>query len=95
MGDLVDRGPNSPDVLRIAMSMTAAGTAYAVQGNHDRKFERWLAGRKVTIAHACSRASISWRVMTEVFARPYQNFSTDFAATFGWMEDGLLWRTPA
>ena len=51
VGDLVDRGPNSPDVLRIAMSMTAAGTAYAVQGNHDRKLERWLAGRKVTIAH--------------------------------------------
>lgn len=49
-GDLVDRGPNTPDVLRIAMSMVAAGTAYAVQGNHDRKFERWLAGRKVTIA---------------------------------------------
>jgi protein phosphatase len=51
VGDLVDRGPNSPDVLRIAMSMTATGTAYTVQGNHDRKFERWLAGRKVTIAH--------------------------------------------
>jgi protein phosphatase len=51
VGDLVDRGPNSPDVLRIAMSMTAAGTAYAVQGNHDRKLERWLSGRKVTIAH--------------------------------------------
>jgi protein phosphatase len=51
VGDLVDRGPNTPDVLRIAMSMTAAGTAYAVQGNHDRKLERWLAGRKVTVAH--------------------------------------------
>jgi protein phosphatase len=50
-GDLVDRGPNSPDALRIAMSMTAAGTAYAVQGNHDRKLEHWLSGRKVTIAH--------------------------------------------
>ncbi|MFB9268817.1 polynucleotide kinase-phosphatase [Bradyrhizobium erythrophlei] len=51
VGDLVDRGPNSPDVLRIVMSMTAAGHAYAVQGNHDRKLERWLSGRKVTIAH--------------------------------------------
>jgi protein phosphatase len=51
VGDLVDRGPNSPDVLRIVMSMTAARTAYAVQGNHDHKFQRWLAGRKVTIAH--------------------------------------------
>jgi len=51
VGDLVDRGPNSPDALRIAMSMTAAGTAYCVQGNHERKLERWLGGRKVTIAH--------------------------------------------
>jgi protein phosphatase len=51
VGDLTDRGPNSPDILRIAMSMTAAGTAYVVQGNHDRKLERWLSGRKVTIAH--------------------------------------------
>ncbi len=51
VGDLVDRGPNTPDVLRIAMSMVAAGIAYAVQGNHDRKFARWLAGRKVTVAH--------------------------------------------
>ncbi|MGC2778432.1 MAG: polynucleotide kinase-phosphatase [Bradyrhizobium sp.] len=51
VGDLVDRGPQSPDVLRIVMSMVAAGTACAVQGNHDRKFGRWLAGRKVTVAH--------------------------------------------
>jgi len=51
VGDLTDRGPNSPDVLRIAMSMTAAGTAYAVQGNHDQKLLRWLSGRKVKIAH--------------------------------------------
>jgi protein phosphatase len=51
VGDLVDRGPNSPDVLRLVMSMVAAGTAYCVQGNHERKLGRWLEGRKVTIAH--------------------------------------------
>jgi protein phosphatase len=51
LGDLVDRGPNSPDALRIAMSMVAAGTGYCVQGNHERKLGRWLEGRKVTIAH--------------------------------------------
>ena len=51
VGDLVDRGPNSPDALRIAMSMVAAGTAYCVQGNHERKLGRWLEGRNVTIAH--------------------------------------------
>ncbi len=51
VGDLVDRGPKVPDALRIAMSMVAAGTAYAVQGNHERKLGRWLEGRKVTVAH--------------------------------------------
>ena len=51
VGDLVDRGPNSMDVLRIAMSMVEAGTAFVVQGNHERKFERWLGGRKVSVAH--------------------------------------------
>lgn len=56
VGDLVDRGPNTPDVLRIAMSMTAAGTAYVVQGNHDRKLQRWLAGRKVTVAHGLQQS---------------------------------------
>jgi protein phosphatase len=51
LGDLVDRGPNSPDVLRIVMSMVEAGTGYCIQGNHERKFGRWLEGRKVTVAH--------------------------------------------
>jgi protein phosphatase len=50
-GDLVDRGPNVGDALRLAMSMVAAGTAYAVRGNHENKFERWLLGRKVTVSH--------------------------------------------
>lgn len=56
VGDLVDRGPNTPDVLRVAMSMTEAGTAYVVQGNHDRKLQRWLAGRKVTVAHGLQQS---------------------------------------
>ena len=56
VGDLVDRGPNVPDALRIAMSMVAAGTAYVVQGNHEQKFERWLAGRKVTVSHGLQQS---------------------------------------
>ncbi len=51
LGDLVDRGPNSPDVLRIVMAMVASGSALAVPGNHDAKFGRWLAGRKVQLTH--------------------------------------------
>ncbi|MGN9782898.1 polynucleotide kinase-phosphatase [Nonomuraea sp. ZG12] len=51
VGDLVDRGPDSPGVLRLVMSMVAAGTAICVAGNHEAKLARALQGRKVTVAH--------------------------------------------
>jgi protein phosphatase len=51
LGDLVDRGPRVPDVLRIAMDMMKAGTALCVPGNHDDKLKRYLQGKKVRIAH--------------------------------------------
>ncbi len=50
VGDLVDRGPRSLDVVRIAMGAVAAG-GLAVPGNHDDKFARWLRGRDVKVAH--------------------------------------------
>jgi len=51
VGDLVDRGPDSPGVLRLAMGMTAAGHALAVPGNHENKLVRALDGRKVKVGH--------------------------------------------
>ena len=45
VGDLVDRGPASPDVMRLAMGMCRDGAALCVLGNHDRKLARSLAGR--------------------------------------------------
>lgn len=43
VGDLVDRGPSSVEVLRLVMRMVEAGTALAVPGNHDlRLAERLL-----------------------------------------------------
>jgi protein phosphatase len=51
LGDLVDRGPRTPDVMRLAMHLVGSGRGYCVVGNHDDKFRRWLAGRKVAISH--------------------------------------------
>jgi protein phosphatase len=51
LGDLVDRGPGAPDVLRIAMAMTGGGTALAVPGNHDMKLLKKLRGRDVQVSH--------------------------------------------
>ncbi|MEM9819729.1 MAG: polynucleotide kinase-phosphatase [Bacteroidota bacterium] len=51
LGDLVDRGPNSPAVLKLVMSMVRAGNAYCVAGNHDVKLHKKLNGKKVKINH--------------------------------------------
>ncbi len=51
VGDLVDRGPDSPGVLRLAMGMTAADHALAVPGNHENKLVRALRGRAVQVGH--------------------------------------------
>ncbi|MFB7861619.1 polynucleotide kinase-phosphatase [Streptomyces sp. NPDC056069] len=51
VGDLVDRGPDSPGVLRRVMGMVAAGDALCVPGNHENKLGRWLHGRKVQETH--------------------------------------------
>ena len=51
LGDLVDRGPDSPGVLRLVMGMAAAGHALAVPGNHENKLTRALAGRNVQVSH--------------------------------------------
>ncbi|MCB0076353.1 MAG: polynucleotide kinase-phosphatase [Anaerolineales bacterium] len=55
VGDLVDRGPDSPNVLRLVMEMVEAGTALCVPGNHDIKLLRALQGRRVKIAHGLSQ----------------------------------------
>jgi protein phosphatase len=51
VGDLVDRGPKIPEVLRLVMKMVEDGTAFCVPGNHDMKLMRRLKGRDVQLTH--------------------------------------------
>ena len=51
LGDLVDRGPDSPAVLRLVMQMVQDGSAYCVPGNHDIKLMRKLRGKDVQLTH--------------------------------------------
>lgn len=51
VGDLVDRGPDTPGVLRLVMGMVRAGHALCVPGNHENKLVRALKGRKVGLTH--------------------------------------------
>ncbi|MET9398316.1 polynucleotide kinase-phosphatase [Kitasatospora sp. NPDC002965] len=51
VGDLVDRGPDTPGVLRLVMGMVAAGHALCVSGNHEQKLARALDGERVTLSY--------------------------------------------
>lgn len=56
LGDLVDRGPRIPDVLRTVMVMVEAGAALCVPGNHDFKLKRALEGRRVQLRHGLEQS---------------------------------------
>jgi protein phosphatase len=56
VGDLVDRGPATPDVLRLAMTMVEAGQAFCVPGNHDIKLVKALKGRDVQLTHGLAES---------------------------------------
>ena len=51
VGDLVDRGPETVQVLRLVSSMVQSGQAFCVPGNHDMKLVRALRGRDVKRTH--------------------------------------------
>jgi protein phosphatase len=56
LGDLVDRGPRTPDTLKLVMSMTRRGAALCVPGNHDIKLCRKLRGRETKIEHGLAQS---------------------------------------
>ncbi len=56
LGDLVDRGPDTPGVLRAVMAMVEAGSGLCVPGNHDVKLMRKLRGRNVQITHGLAES---------------------------------------
>jgi len=56
VGDLVDRGPKVPDVLRLVMAVTAQKVGLSVPGNHDVKLMRKLRGKDVRITHGLAES---------------------------------------
>lgn len=56
VGDLVDRGPKTPQVLRIVMDMVSDGVAFCVAGNHDEKLKKALMGRDVKVSHGLAES---------------------------------------
>jgi protein phosphatase len=89
VGDLVDRGPRSPDVLRIAMHMEETGSAYVIQGNHDRKLYRWLEGRNVTIGHGLQQSIDQLLGEDDAFRAKAKTFLGSLRS-HAWLDGGRL-----
>jgi len=82
VGDLVDRGPRIPDVLRIAMTMVEAGTALAVPGNHDLKLVKKLHGRDVQITHGLADSLAQLEGESEEFRNHVATFLDDLVSHY-------------
>lgn len=79
LGDLVDRGPDTPGVLRLAMGMVADRVALAIAGNHEVKLVRALRGRDVRRSHGLAESLAQLERQPDEFV----------AAATGFM-DGLI-----
>ncbi|MFG2520105.1 polynucleotide kinase-phosphatase [Streptomyces sp. NPDC048527] len=74
VGDLVDRGPDSPGVLRRVMSMVKSGNALCVPGNHENKFGRYLKGRQVQHTHGLAETVEQFAGESEEFTQEVAQF---------------------
>ncbi|MEU3524223.1 polynucleotide kinase-phosphatase [Streptomyces sp. NPDC038707] len=74
VGDLVDRGPDSPGVLRRVMAMVNSGNALCVPGNHENKYGRHLKGRKVQPTHGLAETIAQMEGESEEFKAEVRRF---------------------
>jgi protein phosphatase len=89
VGDLVDRGPRTPDVLRLVHGMVTTGAAFCVPGNHDTKFLRWLHGRNVKLTHGLADSAAQMEGETPKFHGRMMSF-IDGLVSHLWLDGGAL-----
>ncbi|GAA1444549.1 polynucleotide kinase-phosphatase [Leifsonia poae] len=89
LGDLVDRGPDSPGVLRLAMGMVENGHALAVPGNHEAKLVRALRGAKVQVSHGLEQTLAQLADETPEFRARVETFCHDLVSHLV-LDDGRL-----
>ena len=89
LGDLVDRGPWVPDVLRLVMTMVADGSALCVMGNHDNKLARALRGRNVKVSHGLAESLEQLEAESGAFRAQVVDFLDGLVSHY-WLDDGKL-----
>lgn len=89
VGDLTDRGPDSPRVLKIVMSMVEQKNALCVCGNHDDKLLRKLNGRNVKLLHGLAETMEQLEKEPEEFLVQVRDFLKRLVSHYV-VDDGKL-----
>ncbi len=89
VGDLVDRGPKIPPVVKLVMNAVASGAALCVPGNHDVKLMRKLRGRDVQITHGLAESLAQLAEEPEDFRKRVAEFIDDLVSHYV-LDDGKL-----
>jgi len=82
VGDLVDRGPDTPGVLRLVMGMVGSGDALCVCGNHEQKLVRALGGRNVRVSHGLAESLAQLSAEPDGFRAAVQAFCDGLVAHY-------------
>jgi protein phosphatase len=95
VGDLVDRGPRSPDVVRLVRHMVDAGLALCVMGNHERKVVKWLIGKDVKRSHGLDQTITQYETLWASGAAPSEDRRSvkdflDGLRSHLWLDGGQL-----
>ncbi|MGA3488185.1 polynucleotide kinase-phosphatase [Micromonosporaceae bacterium DT55] len=89
VGDLVDRGPDSPGVLRLVMGMVGAGSGICVPGNHEQKLLRRLRGRNVSLTHGLAETVAQLEAEDPAFVAEVASFIDGLVSHYV-LDDGRL-----
>lgn len=89
LGDLVDRGPRSPEVLKLVMSMVKNGLALCIPGNHDVKLLKKLRGKQVAIRHGLAETLEQLSTQSPEFIEVLKEFLDSLISHYV-LDDGKL-----
>jgi protein phosphatase len=89
LGDLTDRGDNSPEVLRLVMDMVKTEQAFCICGNHDDKLLKHLLGKQVSTEHGLEKTITQFAAITPEFRDEVKAFLDSLIAHYV-LDDGKL-----
>ena len=89
LGDLTDRGPKSPQVLRLVMDMVKSGQGLCITGNHDEKLNKYLSGKNVPLNHGLDKTVLQLEGTSKEFRKEVKDFLYGLIAHYV-LDDGKL-----